>query len=616
MVDTLSPVHSRNLPAMDELLEGAELILLVDDYPDIVVLLKEFLHEHDLPAETVGSADGMYAFLEKFPVALILLDIGLPDADGLSLLPVLTKKYPDTAIIMLTAVTDLGTALDCIRNGADDYLTKPVQFTDVFNRIRKVLEKRRLTINNRRYQRQIEQARFRIQLLHELTLKMNSAYLGMVELDEILQAILVGITAEEGLQFNRAFLALFDESGEQLLGRLAIGPSCRDEAGRIWQQMREEDLRFHEILESIKEKCFLGDTEVNLIVRSLKISALETEHILIRAVRQRKSINVVKGVCSECEVPSGLMELLEEKSFVVVPLYSPSRPLGVIIADHFITGKLIDRDLISDLESFASQASLAIEHCHLYMAMEKKIKELEDVTQELEKNKDLLVEAERYSALGHMAAQLAHNIRNPITSIGGTARMLSRRVQDPSLLKFFNIMTGEATKIEATLQDLFNFVATSTQQMKEKASLTTLVHKALMLHYNVMKKQHIENRVKVPEQDVVFEMDRRQVHQMIVHLIRNSIEAMPEGGTLFITLTLEDGIARLAIKDTGVGMDSFNVHRAMEPFYTTKTQGTGMGLALVNRTVKDHGGTVNIKSMPGGGTEVTVSLPCAIATEE
>ncbi|MDH4316756.1 MAG: response regulator [Desulfobulbaceae bacterium] len=615
MVDTLSPVHSRNLPVMDELLEGDELILLVDDYPDIVVLLKEFLREHDLPAETVGSADAMYAFLEKSPVALIVLDIGLPDADGLSLLPVLTKKYPETAIIMLTAVTDLGIALDCIRNGADDYLTKPVQFTDVFNRIRKVLEKRRLTINNRRYQRQIEQARFRIQLLHELTLKMNSAYLGMVELDEILQAILVGITAEEGLQFNRAFLALFDENGEQLLGRLAIGPSCRDEAGRIWQQMREEDLRFHEILESIKEKCFLGDTEVNLIVRNLKASALETEHILIRAVRQRKSINVVDGVCSECEVPSELINLLRENSFVVVPLYSPSRPLGVIIADHFITGKVIDRDLISDLESFASQASLAIEHCHLYVAMEKKIKELEDVTQELEKNKDLLVEAERYSALGHMAAQLAHSIRNPITSIGGTARMLSRRVQDPSLLKFFNIMTGEATKIEATLQDLFNFVATSTQQMKEKASLNTLIHKALLLHYNVMKKQHIENRVKVPEQDVVFEMDRRQVHQMIVHLIRNSIEAMPEGGTLFITLTLEDALARLSIKDTGVGMDSFNVHRAMEPFYTTKTQGTGMGLALVNRTVKDHGGTVDIKSMPGGGTEVTVSLPCVLQTE-
>ncbi|MDH3348898.1 MAG: response regulator [Desulfobulbaceae bacterium] len=615
MVETLSSSLQHLAPVKEELLENDEIILLVDDYPDIVVLLQEFLQSNDLATKTVGSADGMYEVLDSSNVALILLDIGLPDADGITLLPSITEKYPDTAIIMLTAVIDLDVAMDCIRRGADDYLTKPVQFTDVFNRIRKILEKRRLMINNRRYQRQIEQARFRIQLLHELSIKMNSAYLGMVELDEILQAILVGITAEEGLQFNRAFLALFDETGEYLQGKIAIGPSCREEAGRIWRQMREEKLRFHEILDNIKEKCFLGDTEVNLIIRSLQISAREAEHILIRAVRERKSINVVRGMCDGCVLLSELIELLGEDTFVVVPLYSPSRPLGVIIADHFITRKDIDDDLIGDLESFASQASLAIEHCHLYMGMENKIKQLEDVTHELEKNKDLLVEAERYSALGHMAAQLAHNIRNPITSIGGTARMLARRIKDPDLVKFLNMMTGEATKVEATLHDLFSFVATSTQKVREKASLTTLVHKALMLNYNVMKKQGIKSEVVVPEHDVVFYMDRRQIHQMIVHLIRNSIEAMHEGGTLYTTLSLKDGMVQLTFKDTGVGMDSINVNRAMEPFYTTKTQGTGMGLALVNRIVKDHDGMVNIKSMPGGGTEVMVSLPCLMSLD-
>ena len=97
-------------------------------------------------------------------MALVLLDIGLPDADGTKLLPELKQHYPDLAVIMLTAVTDLQTALACLRYGADDYLTKPVHFTDLLTTLRRVLEKRRLTIRNRQYQRQIEQATFRIQL--------------------------------------------------------------------------------------------------------------------------------------------------------------------------------------------------------------------------------------------------------------------------------------------------------------------------------------------------------------------------------------------------------------------------------------------------------------------
>ncbi|MFP7754642.1 response regulator [Thermodesulfobacteriota bacterium B35] len=213
----------------EELLEDGEVILIVDDYPDIVLLLKDFLENQGFPVRTASSAAELRRGLEEGQVALALLDIGLPDADGTQLLPELKEKYPDTAIVMLTAVTDLQTALDCMRRGADDYLTKPVQFVDFLATLRKILEKRRLTINNRRYQRQIEQARFRMQLLHDLVMQMNSVYLSITRLDEILQAILVGITAEEGLRFNRAFLALFDESGQVLEGRMAIGPGCREE---------------------------------------------------------------------------------------------------------------------------------------------------------------------------------------------------------------------------------------------------------------------------------------------------------------------------------------------------------------------------------------------------
>jgi len=592
--------------AEDELLEGDECIVIVDDFPDIVGLVREFLQQRGLAAITAGSADALRRQLAENNVALVLLDIGLPDADGTTLLPELKRDNPDLAVIMLTAVTDLQTALACLRYGADDYLAKPVQFTDLLATLHRVLERRRLTIRNRRYQRQIEQATFRIRLSHELAMKMNTAYLSMTELDEILHAILVGITAEEGLQFNRAFLALFDESGAILEGRLAIGPGNREDGHRIWQDVKEKELELQDLFTRIQNDENGVNVEVNRIVRALRVEAQDRDHILIRAVGDRQSINVVNGQCAY-PVPLELLGLLQEDSFVVVPLFSPSRALGVIIADHFVSRGPISEEQVRALESFASQASLAIEHCRLYMAMQRKIKELEEVTGELQKNKDLLVETERYSALGHMAAQLAHSIRNPITAIGGTARLLARKIDNKEWLQFLSMMAGEAEKIEKTLEDLFNFV----EQVKptfERIHLLPLIRKSLLLHFRALTEQEIRQTLLFPENDPLVEVDPRQIQQALVHLFRNSVEAMPQGGELTVEVRQEGASVRIVIRDTGKGMSGQSIGQAVDPFFTTKMVGTGIGLTLVRRIVEDHGGMLTLQS-DDQGVQATIILP-------
>jgi len=431
------------LPAL-QLLEAGESVVIVDDSPEIVLLLSHYLSKQGFTVLQAGSAKELYSHLEHEKVALVLLDIGLPDRNGTDILQDLVSRYPDLGIIMVTGSIDLQMALDCLRHGADDYLTKPVSLDQFNHTVRNTLKKRRLAIDNRVFQRELEATNYRTQFLHQLTQKMNSAYLSTVELTDILQAILVGITSEEGLQFNRAFLALFDENGAFLHGRLAIGPSSREDAGRVWNAIKEKDLHFQDILTHLRTEYRDKDVEVNRIVRSLKIPASDHEHILIQAALQRTSIIVSHGKAGDFPVAHELLELLNEDSFVIVPLYSPSKSLGVIIVDNFITGKAISSDDINALEIFASQASLAIEHSHLYEDMLKKIEELEVITQELERSKDLLVEAEKYSAMGQMSAQLVHAIRNPITSIGGTARLLAKKSDDPYTLNFLNIITSRS----------------------------------------------------------------------------------------------------------------------------------------------------------------------------
>jgi len=595
-----------SLPTED-LLEDDEVILIVDDYPDLIYMIQDFLKNQGFSTVTAGSAGEMYTALREHHVAMILLDIGLPDGDGIKLLPDIFQTYPDTSIIMLTADTNLQTALACLRQGADDYLAKPVQFDELIEIIRKILEKRRLAINNRRYQIQLERAHFRIQLIHELSQKMNSAYLSMVELDELLQAILVGITAKEGLQFNRAFLALLNEDTNKLKGKLAIGPDCRENADQIWREMQDNNLDFYSIISKIKEKSQMKDSEVNRIVQQLSVDISQQDHILIRTALERRPANVINGQC-DFHVPESLYELLHENSFVVVPLFSPSKSLGVIIADNFVTHKPISDDLVRALESFAGQASLAIEHSHLYRNMELKIEELEELTQELDKNRDLLVEAERFSALGHMAAQLAHNLRNPITTIGGTARILSRKIVNPEYHKFFNAMIDETKKIENILQDLFSFVESATTQ-REPVELYSVIHKSLMHFLSTMQKQGITYRLILPEPEPIIRVDKKLIQKVFINLFCNSIESMLDGGTLTVEVSLaEIGEIIINIKDTGILVEGINLTRVKEPFYTTKTFGTGMGLTIVDRIIDTHGGLFEISRHDEDSTTARIHL--------
>ncbi len=601
---TLQPQQSIT---RDQLLEDDEVIIVVDDYPDVLNLVRDSLDACGFLAISAGSIAELHQGLNSNNVALALLDIGLPDGDGSDIIPEVKQDFPDMAVIMLTGNTDLQTALSCLRKGADDYVVKPIQIDKLKATIENVLEKRRLSINNRRYQKELEQARFRTQLLHDLAVKMNSAYLGSHELSEVLLAVLVGITAEEGLGFNRAFLALFDEERQLLAGRMAIGLSCRHEAGKVWHEMKQQNLHLQDIITNIRQCSLDEKDEINKTIRKLKVKVTDTNHILIKAAVERRCINVVNGQC-DYSLPKELTELLKENTFVVVPLFSPSRPLGVIIADNLITGQPITDDLIDALEIYSSQASLAIEHSRLYTTMQNKITELEETSNELEKNKDLLVEAERYSAVGQVAAQLVHIIRNPITSIGGTARLLAKRTDNPEWLKFLDVMTRETAKVESTLEDLFNFVDRSTLK-RESVDLYPLIHKAVLLFHGTMEKKKIDSQLTLPQPNPILKIDKRMIRQAIVHIIRNCIEAMPDGGTLEIIAEPRDDKVALQIRDTGIGLIDSDINKATSPFFTTKIHGAGMGLTLASQIINDHGGTISLSARKERGTKITIILP-------
>jgi signal transduction histidine kinase/FixJ family two-component response regulator len=639
MVENRSSLPQHVSLSLAQLLLNGEVVAVVDDDAAIREPLRIYFEDHGLAVVECASAAALREVLSKRKVALVLLDIGLPDTDGLTLLPEILGQEPDLAVVMLTGVADLKVAVNCMRLGAADYLAKPVQLEDIFHVAKKALEKRRLLFENRKYQEELEEAHFRIKLLHQLSMKMNTVYLSTVELEEIFRAVLVGITAKEGLGFNRAFLAMFDAGERVLQGRMAIGPSCREEAARVWGEMESRELSFLQIVENFRQTCLDQDAAVNAIARSLQVAADDSEHLLIRAVASRRSFKVSpengrhpvpldrrsrngarmnggwfaerrdSDLATELlPVPGDLINLLGEDSFVVVPLYSPGRSFGVIIADNYVTRHPILDSHVSALELFASQASLAIEQSHLYNEMQNKIAELQAVNQELDRSKDLLVEAERFTALGHMAAQLVHIIRNPITSIGGISRILSKKTSDGEWLKYLNVIIHETERVEATLEDLFDFVSQERIQ-EEDLPLCTVVRKTAMLLQAEMGRKGIVLAVECPSGEPVVRGDMHQIRQAFLHLLKNAVEAMPDGGRLTVAVREEGGRVAVSVIDSGKGIPDSYLAKAKDPFFTTKTYGTGMGLTLVERVVTAHGGSLSLFPHAGGGLEARVFLP-------
>jgi len=588
------------------LLDDGEVIAVVDDAPEIVHILTRRLSLLGFPARGCHTAEDLFALFDREKIALVFLDINLPDRSGTDLLQTLAERDPDLGIVMITASADLEMALACIRAGADDYLTKPLSQELLDKAITATLTKRRLVIENRRFQRTLQGFADERQFLYRLGRTMNNAYLTVHELDGVLRAILIGITAQEGLGFNRAFLFMFEPDGS-LRGRMAIGPASPEEAGQVWADIAAQGLSFDDIL--YHRSNGPGDSALNEMARKMTIPIGMSDHVVMVAGRERISIVITDGHGEKGVNTYDLPAMLGCGHFLVTPLVSPDRAIGVIIADNCITGAAIGDNDIKRLEIFASQASLAIERTILHQEMLEKIAELEKVTRELAKSRDQIVDMERYSAIGHMTAQLAHDIRNPLASIGAAASWLEKKCEEPRYRRFLEIIVKEVLRIEAVLKSMSAFASDAGLSLARQ-ELAPLVEEALLALHPELEKAAIVREFIQPPDEIFVNVDAAKIREAFLLLIKNSILAMPGGGSLRVEVGHGDGQAMVAFHHKDLLNGYKDIHgQAAEPFHGSLLYKLALYLAMARRTVSQHGGNILLSLSGEGDTITRVILP-------
>jgi len=424
-----------------------------------------------------------------------------------------------------------------------------------------------------------------------------------MELDETLRIILTAVTAGDGLGFNRAFLLLVDEQSHELKGRMGVGPTHAAEAEAIWKAMETEGLTLREILRRRKTVTSNG---IMKLARELRFPIDAEDNIVAASLIEGKSRIVENFDDVRVRI---LAERLGSQQIIVVPLVAEDERLGAIVADNFVTNRPITTDDMRLLESFASQAALAIMNASLHQRLRDRLHQLEKAHDELSRKQLQLLRAERLMALAGLAATFVHDVKGPLVSVGLMARAALSGIKksDPSRATLERIIE-EIGRIERYLKELAGSVTHRRDDYIE-VDLGEVIRESVDLMKGALSVQHVGVVFDLRHGDARVVGSRTELRQLILSLIQNSLEAMPDGGEITISTSLEDGRMRLVIRDTGSGVPEPVRDKIFSLFFTTKSKGSGLGLFIAKRIVIQHGGTIGIESCEGKGSAFVVSLP-------
>jgi signal transduction histidine kinase len=232
------------------------------------------------------------------------------------------------------------------------------------------------------------------------------------------------------------------------------------------------------------------------------------------------------------------------------------------------------------------------------------------MTRDLKISRDKLIQSEKLAAVGQLAAGIAHEIRNPLTSIKMIVQLLGRRLkEDEAGRESVQAVLDEINRLEIIINGLLDLTRPMELELKP-TNVADVVNDVLKFMEPDIRHRKIEliNQVDKELPEAMLDVDR--VKQVFMNVILNSMQAMPEGGELIINCyrDSESGAVQVDISDTGIGMSQGVLENAFEPFFSARSDGTGLGLANVKKIMELHGGNIRIESEEGQGTKVTVKF--------
>jgi two-component system, LuxR family, sensor kinase FixL len=358
-----------------------------------------------------------------------------------------------------------------------------------------------------------------------------------------------------------------------------------------------------ELLQQLEKTCSTGEIQANIIESATDaIVTINEDHII---VGYNQGATKIFGYTRD-EVMGGDLSVLippphKDKHRDYVRRYMATR-------DPHVIGKHVQlKALRKNGEEFPISISFSVADISGNLYFTGIVRDISEYV-ELE---DKLRQNERLAAVGNTVSQIVHEIKNPLMIIGGFAQqLLKAKTLDDKGIQKLTIIAEEVTRLEGLMAEMRDY-SRAPSLKRETGKIETLIQEMSNLYSEVLKEKQIELVLTPIEPLPAYNLDYQKLKQVLVNLIKNASEAMPEGGTITLSAQRRPPHLEIMVADTGEGMTEDVVQNIFTPYFTTKAKGSGLGLAISRNILRAHNGDLLVESQPGKGSVFTIKLPLA-----
>jgi signal transduction histidine kinase/FixJ family two-component response regulator len=477
-------------------------ILVVDDEEDFCLTLGNRLKRRGYKVYTATCGNEAITIFRDIKPRIVLMDIKLPDSNGLDLLKQMKVEIPDTEVIIITGHADMELAVKSFQFDAADFIPKPLGRGYLQKALDRAAQK---ILARRRLQEYAENKALREMVINEL----------------VNEDVLVIGADYRIMDINASMLSRLGVEREAVIGRLC-----------------------YEITHRQSSPCSGEDHPCPLIQCFNTQKPSQTTHVHFD--KENREIYY---------------------SISCYPIFENGKATGAIEMSRDIT------NVINNQKSLLQQSKLV--------------------------------------SIGLLAAGVAHEINNPLTTILTTALLIQEDI-DPNnpMHKELGTIASETLRCRKIVTALLDF-ARQSQPVKKEHNLKELIDEVVLLTRKQAAFKDVLVESKCVSDMVSVQIDRGQLQQALINLIMNGIDATDSGGKVHVVAGIcpDPKYAEIEIRDTGKGIPKEDLDKIFDPFYTNKKNGTGLGLAITNGIIAQHGGVITVRSQPGEGSTFTIRLP-------
>jgi signal transduction histidine kinase len=423
--------------------------------------------------------------------------------------------------------------------------------------------------------------------------------------EDIILAILTVITAKQGLGFNRSFVFLRGQEFDMLRGKYALGPSSAEEADSIWRILEKDDtLSLDKLVNKGQKLHYLRSSPLTKITVQLSLPINDLEGVIIRGMHE---VRFVKKDDLRSAADKTIQAALGIEDFCICPIATVEDSLGLLIVDNIFTGKEITAEDAHLLEMVVSHATTSLRAAQLKESLKKNVESLKATYRKLKAYEERIMKAERLAISGELTSSVIHEIKNPLVAIGGFARNLltMEQVAGPVRDKL-EIIMNEALRLERYLESLQSKVS---EIRLEDGDVNQVIEDNCQLLQRDFEDRGITVLKSLAPDLPRASFDLVKMHEVFLNILQNAVEAIGENGVIRVSSWKEPDKISVEISDNGKGIAGDQIYKIFTPFFTTKEEGSGLGLAFAQRIVKDHGGNISVSSAEGKGATFLVTLP-------